>query len=117
MIEGVGGILPTKDDMGDGGTTFIRSAVVIAATLLLTACGHQPEPIVRTVTVIKPVAVACIPATLDPAGSYPDTDEALRSAVDAAERYALVAAGRMLRDARLGELEPIIQACREGVTK
>lgn len=116
MIEGVGGILPTKDDIGDSGSAFIRSWI-ITATLLLTACGHQPEPIVRTVTVIKPVAVACVPATLDPAGSYPDTDEALRSAVDAAERYALVAAGRMLRDARLGELEPIIQACREGVAK
>lgn len=116
MIEGVGGILPTKDDMGDGGTAFIRPLVFIAA-LLLTGCGHQPAPIIRTVTVIKPVAVACVPANLDPAGSYPDTDEALRSAVDAAERYALVAAGRMLRDARLGELEPIIQACREGVAK
>ncbi len=78
---------------------------------LLAACGHHERP-VRTVTVKVPVAVECVPATLGAAPSYPDTDDALRAAVDAAERYKLVAAGRLLRDARLGEVEPVLLACR-----
>lgn len=91
---------------------MIRAATLLPLVALLSACGGKPEPIVRTVTVIKPVAVSCTPATLSPPPEYPDTDEALRNAADAAERYMLVAAGRMLRDARLGELEPVIQNCR-----
>lgn len=93
---------------------MIRHATLLPLALLA-GCATKPEPIVRTVTVNVPVAVECVPATLDPAPSYPDTDEALRSARDAAERYALIAAGRLLRDARLGELEPAILVCREGV--
>lgn len=98
---------------------MIRTATLLPLVALLSACfGDQPEPIVRTVTVKVPVAVSCTPATLTAPPEYPDTDEALRNAVDAAERYMLVAAGRMLRDARLGELEPVIQNCRsEEVSK
>lgn len=91
--------------------------VALLPLALLAGCATKPEPIVRVVTVIKPVSVSCTPATLSPAPSYPDTDEALRSAVDAAERYRLLFVGRLLRDSRLGELEPIIQTCREEVAK
>jgi hypothetical protein len=94
----------------------VNRTVILLPLLLLSACA-TPEPKVRTVTVDRPVAVSCIPAALDPAQPFPDTDEALRGAVDAAERYALVAAGRLLRDARLGELEPIILLCRDGASK
>lgn len=102
----------------DGGSAFFKGwggtrLVLLPLIILVSACSHKPEPIVRTVTVKVPVAIECVPATLDPTPSYPDTDEALRSAYDAAERYALVAAGRLLRDARLAELEGVVLACRE----
>lgn len=93
---------------------MIRSGSwIVAAALALSGCAATERP-VRIVTVKVPVAVECVPATLGGAPTYPDTDEALREAIDAAERYRLVAAGRLLRGARLGELEPVILACRSG---
>lgn len=92
---------------------FTLTAPIIA-TIALSGCAAKPvEPIVRNVFVDRPVAVSCIPAALDAAPAYPDTNEALQRAADAAERYALIAAGRLLRDARLGELEPLVYLCRE----
>jgi hypothetical protein len=93
----------------------MRTAAILAATVLLSACAGKPEPVIRTVTVNVPVAVDCVPATLGAAPAYPDTDEALRAAPDAAERYRLLFLGRLLRDARLGEVEPVIQSCRKEV--
>ena len=93
----------------------MRLVALLSATVLLAACGAKPEPVVRTVTVTVPVAVECVPATLGGTPSYPDTDEALHAAPDAAERYRLVFLGRLLRDARLGEVEPVIQSCRKEV--
>ena len=90
--------------------------VALLPLILLAGCA-TPEPTVRIVTVLKPVSVPCTPATLGGAPLYPDTDEALRSAIDAAERYRLLFVGRVLRDARLGELEPVILNCREEVAK
>lgn len=89
---------------------------LIAATVLLAGCAAR-EPVVRTVTVNVPVAIECVPVTLGAAPDYPDTDEALRAAPDAAERYRLLFLGRLLRDARLGEVESVILSCREGATK
>jgi len=80
--------------------------------LPLAACAGRPEPIVRTVTVKVPIALECVPVSLSDAPEYPDTDEALLAVVDAAERYRLLFAGRVLRDARLGEVEPVLQICR-----
>lgn len=81
--------------------------------LLLVSCGkaERPEPIIRTVEVQIPVPQPCVPKGLDAAPTYPDTDEALRKAFDAAERYQLLYAGRMLRGARLNELEPVVRSC------
>lgn len=89
----------------------------VCAALLLAGCGHQREPIVKTVYVDRPVAVQCVPTSLDTPPSYPDSNAALKQAADAAERYALIAAGRLLRDARLAELEPVIVNCRSGASK
>lgn len=90
-----------------------RIAAAVTMTLLLAGCAtpRPPEPVVRTVTVNIPVPAPCVPATLTPAPEYPDTDSALRQAADAAERYLLVAAGRLLRIARLTELETVVAAC------
>lgn len=95
----------------------MKTLPLIAATALLAACSPKPEPVVRTVTVKVPVAVECVPATLGDAPAYPDSDEALRAAPDAAERYRILFLGRLLRDARLAELEPVIVSCRERVAK
>lgn len=82
----------------------------------LAACNTtrdaEPEPRIVTVEVPVPVAQPCVPHQVDvnpPA--YPDTDEALRIARDAAERYQLLWAGRAERNARLGVLEPVVRAC------
>ena len=92
---------------------MIRIAAAVTLTLLLAGCAttQTPEPVVRTVTVNIPVPAPCVPATLAPAPEYPDTDSALRKATDAAERYLLVFAGRLLRDARLTQLETVVAAC------
>jgi hypothetical protein len=59
-----------------------------------------------------PPAKACVPKSLSAAPRYPDTEAALRAAGGAADRYQLLAAGRILRQQRLEELERIIAGCR-----
>lgn len=89
----------------------MRSATLLV-TLVLAGCATTPEPRVVTRTVEVPVAADCVPANLGSAPTYVDNDEALRSAAGADERYRLVIAGREQRNARLGEVEPVIDACR-----
>jgi hypothetical protein len=55
---------------------------------------------------------ACVPKGFPRAPRYPDTDAALRDAGGAADRYQLMAAGRVLRSLRLAELEKIVEGCR-----
>lgn len=55
---------------------------------------------------------SCVPRNLGPPPRYPDTDQALRAAPGAADRYQLLAAGRLLRQRRLDDLERVIAACR-----
>ena len=62
----------------------------------------EPAPVVRS----------CVPKTLPPAPRYPDSDAALRSAPGAADRYQLMAAGRILRERRLDQLEAVVADCR-----
>lgn len=88
--------------------------VACTAALSLGACattGAVPEPRIITVEVAVPVPSPCVPATLAPEPEYPDTDLALLAAVDGPTRYALIAAGRLLRIARLNEVEPVVAAC------
>lgn len=67
-----------------------------------------PQVVVKTV----PVKEACVPKTLPKAPKYPDSDAALRDAGGAADRYQLMAAGRILRERRLNELEKVVDGCR-----
>jgi hypothetical protein len=53
-----------------------------------------------------------VPKTLPAAPGYPDTEAALRAAAGAADRYQLLAAGRILRQQRLEDLERVIAGCR-----
>ncbi|MBS0334795.1 MAG: hypothetical protein JSS35_18650 [Proteobacteria bacterium] len=55
---------------------------------------------------------SCVPKGFPKAPRYPDTDQALRDAGGAADRYQLMAAGRVLREHRLAELERLVEGCR-----
>jgi hypothetical protein len=68
------------------------------------------EPLIVKVPV--PVKEACVPKAFPHAPKYPDNDAALRDAGGAADRYQLMAAGRLLRDRRLAELEKAVDGCR-----
>ena len=59
-----------------------------------------------------PVKRSCVPKTFPRAPKYPDTDAALRDAGGAADRYQLMAAGRVLKNMRLADLERIVEGCR-----
>ena len=59
-----------------------------------------------------PVVRNCVPKTLSPPPRYPDTDQALRAAGGAADRYQMMAAGRLLREQRLDELEKVVAGCK-----
>jgi len=68
---------------------------------------HPPPP------APAPAARAsCVPRALPRAPKYPDSDPALREAGGAADRYQLMAAGRLLRIQRLNELEKVVEGCR-----
>jgi hypothetical protein len=87
--------------------------LILLAVLPLAACATPaaPPPRIVTVEVAVPVSSPCVPASLAAPPEYPDTDAALRAAPDAASRYQLTFAGRLLRMARLNEVEPIVAAC------
>lgn len=85
-----------------------------AAVNTLAAAPAPPEAAVvtREVVVKVPVKTACVPRSLPPAPKYPDSETALRDAGGAADRYQLLAAGRLLRARRLAMLERVVEACR-----
>jgi hypothetical protein len=115
--------------------TTVRRLAVLAAALALAACGAlktrtpsppAPEPapspappppapaepgpaLIRPPLPAKP---SCVPKGLARAPKYPDTDQALREAGGAADRYQLMARGRLLRNQRLTELEKVVDGCR-----
>lgn len=60
----------------------------------------------------EPAKAQCVPKTFPKAPRYPDTDAALRDAGGAADRYQLLAAGRILRMRRLADLEKLVDSCR-----
>ena len=74
------------------------------------AAAPPAEPVIVKVPV--PVKTACVPRNLPRAPKYPDSDAALREAGGAADRYQLMAAGRLLRIQRLNELEKVVEGCR-----
>lgn len=102
-----------------------RRIPLIATALLLAkglgGCAHmpaaRPEPVLSPIEVDKPVATGCVPANLAAAPDYPDTDDAIKGAPDAASRYQLLYAGRKVRVARLNEIEPIVAGCPKAVAK
>lgn len=90
----------------------MRLCFAAFASLLLTACAGKSEPVIRTVEVRVPVPVSCVSDKLPEEPTYPDTDDAVKAAPDAAARYGLIAAGRVLRIQRAAEVEPVVKGCR-----
>lgn len=82
---------------------------------LTAACATTPEPeiVIRTVEVQVPVPVACISANLPPRPAYRVTREILLAAPDGAARLTLAVAGFLEREARLAEVEPMVEGCRQ----
>ncbi|MBS0362014.1 MAG: hypothetical protein JSR98_11580 [Proteobacteria bacterium] len=76
------------------------------------APAPRPAPPPATKVVEVPVKQSCVPKAFPRAPRYPDTDQALRDAGGAADRYQLMAAGRVLRERRLSELEKLVEGCR-----
>lgn len=78
------------------------------------AVAPAPPPVIPVPPAPPPPAVvkSCVPRNLPPPPRYPDTDAALRSAPGAADRYQLLAAGRLIRQKRLEDLERVVAGCR-----
>lgn len=99
----------------------MKNLVPILGLALLGACATKPAPRPEPIVVPQPVAVAvdapCVPDTLGKAPAYVDTKDKLVGAADAAERLQLLYAGRAQREARLNEIEPIIDGCPRGSVK
>ena len=91
----------------------MRPYFVAFASLVLVGCGgKQVEPEIRIVEVPVSVPVSCVPKNFPAKPMYPDSDDALKAAPDAAARYGLIAAGRVLRIQREAEVEPVLAGCR-----
>jgi len=88
-------------------------AVAMASACAACATKAPPEPIVRTVEVKVPVPVECVPAGLTVPPVYVDTDAALKAAAGPEDRFQLLAAGRIQRNQRLAQVEPVIKGCRQ----
>ena len=107
--------------------------MAVACGLALSACASlKPKPPVAVLPAPAPVTTAppaaspaspavrtpmparsdCVPRGFPRGPKYPDTDAALRDAGGAADRYQLMAAGRLLRTRRLSDLERVVDACR-----
>jgi hypothetical protein len=87
----------------------LRNWCVIALMCFVPiGCGTTPEPIIRTVDVLVPVPVSCVPEDFPGAPEYPDESEAQ----DRAEWLALVLSGDALRRDRLADVEAVIEGCR-----
>jgi len=87
-----------------------RPPLTRAAPASMTQAAPAPPP--RIVRLFVPRPVKCVPDDLGPPPAYPDSDTALRDAGGAADRYQLLAAGRILRQERLQHLEEIVRRCR-----
>jgi hypothetical protein len=95
-----------------GACASLKPKPAPTTTLTSPSAAAAPAPPPAVVKVPEPVKVACVPKTLAKAPKYPDTDAALRDAGGAADRYQLMAAGRILRERRLAELEKVVDGCR-----
>ena len=80
----------------------------------LAACATPTrEPVVKTVTVLVPTPVTCVPSGLRAEPKYPDDKAAIRSAAGPGDLLQLLMAGRILREQWLSEVRPVLALCRK----
>lgn len=92
---------------------MIRPVLAMGAALALVGCASTPsEPVVRTVTVDRPVPVSCVPASARIEPNFRVSRDAVAAAPDAAERLRLLGAGFLERDAYIGEALPVLRGCK-----
>lgn len=91
-------------------TRPLAAVAGVGLVLVLGACASRRDLPPRIVEV--PVAVPCR-TTLGVEPEWPDSDRALRSAPDLFSRVQLLAAGRLLRMARLRELSAALKGCSD----
>jgi hypothetical protein len=87
-------------------------SISLLTAMLAIGCATRPEPVIRTVEVLVPVPVSCVPEDFPPAPDYPDMEADISAASDRAEGLALIGAGRALRIARLADMEAVVDGCR-----
>ena len=97
------------------------AAMMAMAGLLVSGCQTTAPPSLPVAAAPTPSGVQakprpgprrCVPRSFAGEPRYPDTDTALRNAGGAADRYQLIAAGRLLRIERLRTLERVVAGCR-----
>lgn len=94
-------------------TTLREKPQPVAATPPPPPVQAAPPPqVAQAPQPVRRVPVSCVPKALPSPPAYPDSDTRLKQAGEAAERYQLMAAGRLLRIRRLAELERIVAGCR-----
>ena len=93
-----------------GCQTLTRRAAPVAVAPSPAVSPQPPKP--APAPQPPPTPKSCVPRTLQAPPRYPDTDQALRAAAGAADRYQLMAAGRILRQQRLQDLEKVVAGCR-----
>ena len=92
---------------------MIRCLPIAIAGVILTGCNTtRPEPEVRTVEVLVPQPVTCVPNNLPRKYEFSVTAADLTAAPDAAARLLLAVAGMLERDVRLAQVEPVVAGCR-----
>ena len=112
MSRSLGWLAALAGGLTLAGCVTVRPAAKVATTPTAPAAAPPSSAPDRVVRVIVPKPVKCVPDELGPPPSYPDSDTALRQAGGAADRYQLLAAGRILREQRLQKLEDVVRRCR-----
>lgn len=96
------------------GQKWLTSAIA----LFLASCASTPaplpppEPVIRTVTVDRPIPVPCVAGVPDEP-AFPDSDMALHAASDIFAGTKLLLAGRIERSDYIGKLRATLQGCVE----
>ncbi len=88
------------------------SVVGIGLVVALGACASGRALSTPPRIVEVPIAVPCR-STLGVEPEWPDSDQALRAAPDLFSRVKLLAAGRLLRMARIRELSAALKGCSD----
>lgn len=89
---------------------FVYGAFVALFAFVLMACATDTA---KGPAGAAAIPVTCVPDKLGDPLPYPDTEAALKGAVNHEGRVKLLMIGRKMKDYRLSEVEPVISGCRQ----